>query len=185
MRRTKVRMFLVGPLALLTALTGLIATTAGPADAEVGPRAGAPPSTRGDVAPGSRQGAAAADPIAEIRYVGEIYGNAAWEIRCYEPGKNYILISPHLDCFHEGAYGVAELRRRSGGHRIEICNFSSPHLFFMTIDPANPDGSSSGRLLWYSDPPGGGCYIRNISYPVRKFRAEWNTVITLWIAPPA
>lgn len=168
MSTTKALRSLLGALGLLATFTGLMPGTSAPATAEENSNSLVQ---------------------RDVHYVGEIDAQAIYEVHCYYPNSSdpnsiQILFSPYVDCYHEGAYGVAELRLRDGGYRIEICNFSSPWLFYETIDPANPDGSSSGRLLWYSDAPGGGCFIRNIGYPVRKFRAEWNAHISVWDPPP-
>lgn len=58
-------------------------------------------------------------------------------------------------------------------HTIEVCDFIGPSIT-MTVDPAKPDGSSSGNLLTYTDLIGGGCNKpAPKGYPFRKFLATW------------
>ena len=152
MQVTKARAVLMGPLAFLVALTALIATPAGPANAEP-----PPPDF------------------------------PANEWLCRYPGKNEIVLTPGWTCDHAGAFGVVQLARRTGGYTIEICNYEWGTHLHMRVDVANPDGSSSGRVLTYTDVGDSRCYIRNIGYPVRKFRAEVEEIgwVTVWMEPPS
>jgi hypothetical protein len=70
----------------------------------------------------------------------------------------------------------------SGSHRLEICDYAGVS-FWLTIDVANPDGSSSGNLLSYEDGIGGGCQIATKGYPMRKFRALWDGAVSDWNGP--
>jgi hypothetical protein len=46
------------------------------------------------------------------------------------------------------------------------------------VDPTGP-----AAPIWYSDAPGGGCYIRNLGHPIRKFQGLWNGHYSSWEAP--
>jgi hypothetical protein len=66
--------------------------------------------------------------------------------------------------------GFAALRRQPGGYRLQVCA-TDTFEFAMRVDPADANGGSTGDILYYPDQPYGGCYNRDIGYPIRKFQA--------------
>jgi hypothetical protein len=93
---------------------------------------------------------------------------------CYQAPATYlILLSVDASCDPVYSFGFSALITRSEtSHRIEICNYSGKP-FHELVNPYNPDGSQTDRVILYSDAEAsGGCYIRDVGYQIRKFRAD-------------
>jgi hypothetical protein len=54
---------------------------------------------------------------------------------------------------------------------LEICDYDVS-AFWMGVNPYDQNGNQTDTVLWYSDPPGGGCYKAAKYYPIRKFEAR-------------
>lgn len=88
------------------------------------------------------------------------------------------------NCVLGGEYGFAALiSYPSGEHRIKVCNQTVSAPFIEGVNPYAPDGSQTGDIIRYADPPGGGCYSHGVGYPIRKFQAEWHGYKSPWMAP--
>ena len=69
--------------------------------------------------------------------------------------------------------------------KLEICDQANDGLSIHgQIDPADASGGSTGNLITYTDAWGGGCYLRDLYYPIRKFRALIGSAATDWAPPP-
>jgi hypothetical protein len=113
---------------------------------------------------------------------GSVHGlTLAWD-QCsnFVNDTEYIFLESLDDFCGDGTpgvtlYGFVSLHPvpNSSQQALEVCDYVGPS-FTMIIDPANPDGSSSGDLLPYVDPIGGGCNKpAPKGYPMRKFMASW------------
>lgn len=82
-------------------------------------------------------------------------------------------VNDDINCTLSGEHGFAALITNSSTSRtVKVCNHTSVS-FWEGVNVANASGGATGEIRWYEDTPGGGCYVTNISYPVRKFYAYW------------
>jgi hypothetical protein len=77
-----------------------------------------------------------------------------------------------------------------GNHWVEVCNYSTSVTMALRVEVAGPSGESTGQVLQYVDPPGGGCYKEIKGYPMRKWRvgaiyADGENDFSGWTALPA
>ena len=73
----------------------------------------------------------------------------------------------------------------TGVHHLEICDYVGS-AFYARINVADSNGNATSQVITYSDPAGGGCFLRDLGYPIRKFRAAWDVdiIVSDW-QPPA
>lgn len=94
-----------------------------------------------------------------------------------------IFLRGNISCAFGGEVGFSALITNTSTSRtIKICN-QSTRPFYEDVNPANPDGSATGQIIPYVDQPGGGCYVRTVGYPIRKFRATFDGVSSPWSLP--
>jgi hypothetical protein len=70
----------------------------------------------------------------------------------------------------QDSVGFAALTRQPGGYRLQVCAQLTDTIG-MWVDPADANGNSTGNTIYYSDPPYGPCFNRDIGYRIRKFQA--------------
>lgn len=70
------------------------------------------------------------------------------------------------------------------GHHLEICDYNGD-FFYERVNVADAAGNATARVIAYRDAFGGGCFLRDLGYPIRKFRAVGAYgVPSDWLAPP-
>ncbi len=151
----------------------VMATAANPAPGDVA-SAGAQPA---------EVGAAATNPVT-VSDAGTM--GLYWVAGCTIPSQRTTLIFLRASglCELGGEVGFAALiTNTSTSHTIKVCNQHATLPFIEEVNPANPDGSATGQIIPYADQPGGGCYLRTVGYPIRKFRATFAGDASPWAAP--
>lgn len=100
--------------------------------------------------------------------------------------------SVQLDVYNKGRHvGFVALTTNPGAanRQLEVCTLIGPWTRGQ-VNPADANGNATGEIIDYYDYAGGGCYVRDLGYPIRKFRAEWDDggghlTILDWALPPA
>jgi hypothetical protein len=97
-------------------------------------------------------------------------------VYCRRSGGMTIILRETRECSLPGSVGYVALDVIPGGRRMELCSFRG--IYMGVLDPEGP-----AAPITYSDHQGDGCYIRNIGYPIRKFRAAWGDSSSEWRLP--
>jgi hypothetical protein len=79
-----------------------------------------------------------------------------------------------ISLYYDGLnVGFAALTLNTNGSQtLEICDYAGSW-FEAQINVADANGNSTDQIIDYYDYAGGGCYVRTLGYPIRKFRADW------------
>lgn len=138
----------------------------------VDPASAEPPSDRRGAK--SSQAPSSSEPAGVV----DAESQSVFWFHCGRAGARTLILGSELFCPLVGSEGYVHLGATGGGaRRLEICNFSNITIHGI-VDPLGP-----AAPIWYSDPPGGGCYIRDLGYPIRKFRGERNGYSSGWALP--
>jgi hypothetical protein len=137
--------------------------------------AGAPPDP-GQALEGAELIPSGSEPAGEIDGLGYDW------ILCRKAEQNFttvLVLTARQDCLLHASLGFAFLDQDgTNGYLLEICNYSGGAPLEAFVDPEGPQAP-----IWYTDPVGGGCYVRRIGYPVRKFLGYWAGIYSDWQSP--